>query len=308
MVECNKIPAGVLASMLMAMAVVRAAGYDLYECQSKAAEGNAEAQWQLGQRYENGDGVKKNAVRALVQYKKAAEQRHHQACKRLAELYEKGALVKRDLALAAKYKAWAEGGDGEQAEAEARASSEKANVDEIDTALDYILGRNGRPKDPKTGIRILYQSAKDKPVAQRVFVARWCKGDLDGSLDMLSAEEWDKIIPWFKNAWDSGIKDAGQILGLDAYSAKDYSKALHYWQESNKAKCWLFVGRFYDTLSEEGKGGGPSSMRDETKARKAYERCLRLERDYDEAKFNLGLIYLFSKKPVPFYDRLALSS
>ena len=61
------------------------------------------------------------------------------------------------------------------------------------------------------------------------------------------------------------------------------------------AKCWYLVGRFYATWSEEGKGGGPSNMRDETKARKAYERCLRIDKTWDDAKFDLGCLYLFAK-------------
>ena len=36
-------------------------------------------------------------------------------------------------------------------------------------------------------------------------------------------------------------------------------------------------------------------MRDETKARKAYEKCLRLDGSWDDAKCDLGCIYLFAK-------------
>jgi len=284
-----------LVSLIVSPFMLVAAEYSLDECQSKASEGNAEAQWQLGQRYENGEGVKKNTMRALAQYKKAAEQKHKKACAKLADLYESGKFVKKDPVLSAKYKAWAEGDNGELAAAQARTSVAKSKEDEIETALDYILGRNGKPKDPKTGIRILYQSAKDKPIAQKVFVDRWSKGDLDGALEVLSDEEWEKILPWYKNAWEAGNKRAGLVLGNDAYSRKQYSAALGYWQGSGMAKCWYFVGRFYATWSEEGKGGGPSGMRDETKARKAYERCLRIDCSWDDAKFDLGCLYLFAK-------------
>lgn len=296
MVEFNKIRIAVIAALICFTTMLLAAEYSLEECQSKAAEGNAEAQWQLGQRYENGDGIKKNNMRALTQYKKAAEQKHRKACAKLADLYESGKFVKKDPVLAAKYKAWASGDNGELAAAQARTSVIKSKEDEIETALDYILGRNGKTKDPKTGIRILYQSAKDKPIAQKVFVDRWSKGDLDDALEVLSDGEWEKIIPWYKNAWDSGNKRTGLVLGNDAYARKQYSAALTYWQGSGMAKCWYFVGRFYDTWSEEGKGGGPSDMRDETKARKAYESCLRIDRTWDNARFNLGYLYLFAKK------------
>ena len=293
MVEFNKIRIAVVIAVMTTQMFLFAADYSLEECQAKAAEGNAEAQWQLGLRYENGDGVKKNNMRALAQYKKAAEQRHRKACAKLADLYENGRFVKKDPVQAAKYKAWANGDNGELAADRARQSAAKVNEDEIETALDYILGRNGKLKDPKTGIRILYQSAKDKPIAQKVFVDRWSRGDLDDALGVLDNDEWEKIIPWFKNAWDCGNKRTGLVLGSDAYYRKQYKLALAYWQGSELAKSWYFVGRFYDTSSEEGKGGGPKSMRDEVKARRAYERCLVIDRTWDDAKFNLGLIYLF---------------
>ena len=295
MEEFNKIRAALMAVIILTSPLLTAANYSLEECQQKASEGSAEAQWQLGQRYELGDGVKKNNMRALAQYKKAAEQKHKKACAKLADLYESGKFVKKDPVLAAKYKAWADGDNGELAAAQVRNTVEKNKEDEIETALDYILGRNGKPKDPKTGIRILYQSAKDKPIAQRVFVDRWSKGDLDGALEVLSDEEWEKILPWYKNAWEGGNKRTGLVLGNDAYARRQYSSALAYWQGSGLAKCWYLVGRFYATWSEEGKGGGPLNMRDETKARKAYERCLRIDKTWDDAKFDLGCLYLFAK-------------
>lgn len=292
--KCNKIVS--FTTLMLLPCLIYASEFSLEECLVKAAEGNAEAQWQLGQRYENGDGIKKNNVRALAQYKKAAEQKHRKACSKLAYFYENGKYVKRDLALAAKYRAWAEGDNGELAAAQIRISVAKSKEDEIEKALDYILGRSGKPKDPKTGIRILYKSAKAKPIAQKVFVDRWCRGDLDEALGVLSDEEWNMILPWYKNAWENGNKRTGLVLGNDAYSRKQYSSAIGYWQGCGTAKCWYFIGRFYDFAFEEGNGGGPLFMQDETKARKAYEKCLRIDRSWDDARFNLGGLYLFAKK------------
>ena len=90
-----------------------AADMSLEECREKAAAGDAEAQWQLGQRYEEGRGVGKSALRAVIQYKKAAEQNHQEACARLSELYSRGEFVKKDLVLAAKYLAIASGESAE---------------------------------------------------------------------------------------------------------------------------------------------------------------------------------------------------
>ena len=293
---------------VVAVALLRAAELSLEECRSRTADGDAEAQWQLGQRYENGQGVRKNAIRAVAQYKKAAEQKHRKACARLSKFYADGIIVGKDAVLAAKYRAMATGDDVSVAAKEAAATEKATNEDEIETALDYILGRNGHQRDAKAGIRILYTAAKDKPVAQRVFVDRWSKGDLDGALDQLSDEEWKGLIPWYEDAWTRGNKRAGLILGNDAYRRKQYSLALFYWQESGLAKCWYFVGRFYDTWLEEGKGGGPKHMKDETKARSAYEKCLRLDKNWEDARFNLGLIYLFAKKDSNANYREALNT
>lgn len=296
MVEFNKVRPVLLVFGLLLACCGFGEELTLADCQQKAAEGVAEAQWQLGQRYENGVGVKKNNMRALAQYKKAAEQKHKKACAKLADLYESGKFVRKDPVLAAKYKAWSEGDNGELAAAQVRTAVEKSKEDEIETALDYILGRNGKAKDPKTGIRILYAQAKDKPVAQRVFVERWSKGDLDDALGVLSGEEWALLIPWFRDAWDRGNKKTGLVLGNDAYRKERYRDALEFWENSGLPKSWYFIGKFYASWSKVGEGGGPDSMKDETLSRKAYERCLRMDKTWDDAKFGLACLYVWAKK------------
>ena len=93
MEESNKKIVAVIAAVLLIPIAAWSAGYSLEECQRKASAGEAEAQWHLGQRYEMGDGIKKNNVKAIAQYKKAAERKHPKACARLAEFYEKGIIV-----------------------------------------------------------------------------------------------------------------------------------------------------------------------------------------------------------------------
>lgn len=283
--------------ILLTITVAHAFGVTLEECKERAAAGEAEALWQLGQRYENGEGVRKDGLKAISQYRKAADKNHARACERLAFFYETGKIVGKDPVKAARYRAQSKGESAEMAAALAQTAQDRSKVDYIEVALDYIIGRNGQSRDAKKGIQLLYKVAKDNPTAQKVFVDRWSKGDLDGALEVLSDDEWQKIVPWYKDAWDSGNKRAGLILGNDAYSRKQYSSALSYWQGSGMAKCWYFVGRFYATWSEEGQGGGPSHMRDETKARKAYEKCLRIDSTWDNAKFDLGCLYLFAKAP-----------
>ena len=283
-------------AVAMAALCSNASDMSLFECKDKATQGDAEAMWQLGQRYEKGDGVRKDNLKAVSQYRKAAEKKHRKACERLAELYETGRIVGKNPVKAAKFRAIANGDNGELAAVQAKTEMEKRKEDEIETALDYILGRNGKAKDPKTGIRILYAQAKDKPVAQRVFVNRWSQGDLDDALGVISKEEWDLLIPWFNDAWNRGNKASGLILGNEAYRNKRYKEALSYWEGSGLAKAWYFVGRFYSWWGKEGEGGGPKYMQNETLARKAYEKCLKIDSGWDDAKFDLGIIYIFASQ------------
>lgn len=271
--------------------------YSLDECKAKASAGDAEAVWQLGQRYEDGDGVRKDNLRAVTQYRKAAEKNHPKACARLAELYDKGRIVGKDAVMAAKYRALANGGSAELATAIAKTSEEKAKVDEIEIALDYIIGRNGKQRDAKTGIRLLYQTAKDKPVAQRVFVERWEQGDLDDGLGTLDDSEWNLIIPWFKVQYEKGRRRGGLVLGNEAYHGKDYDAAVRYWRASGEAGCpraWFQLGNLY--WCDEDNGGGPKSLKSDAKAKYAYERCVKASGGWDEAWVRLGTVCLFGDK------------
>lgn len=280
------------------------------ECKRLSSQGDAEAMYQMGVRYETGDGVRKDNLRALANYRKAADKGHREACRKLADLYEAGKIVSKDPVLSAKYRAIAVGESGEVAEAKAKTQSEVAQVDEIEVALDYIIGRNGKKRDAKAGIRLLYAAAKDKPVARRVFVQRWEKGDLDAGLETIGAEEWDMIVPWFKEQFDSGRHlMGGLILGNEARRQKDYHSAIAYYKTAGQAglaKAWFYLGKLYDPGVDEEDGGGLRSVQSEPGAINAYENCLKLEPNYELASHRLGLIYLFGKSSHNYKKALSI--
>ena len=280
------------------------------ECKRLSSQGDAEALYQMGVRYETGDGVRKDNLRALANYRKAADKGHREACRKLADLYEAGKIVSKDPVLSAKYRAIAVGESGEVAEAKAKTESEVAQVDEIEVALDYIIGRNGKRRDAKAGIRLLYAAAKDKPVARRVFVQRWEKGDLDAGLETIGAEEWDMIVPWFKEQFDSGRHlMGGLILGNEARRKKDYQSAIAYYKTAGQAglaKAWFYLGKLYDPGVDEEDGGGLRSVQSEPGAINAYENCLKLEPNYELASHRLGLIYLFGKSSHNYKKALSI--
>jgi len=73
------------------------AGGSAKDLQPQAAEGNAEAQNNLGGLYAEGKGVPKDYVQARQWYEKAAAQGHALAQNNLAELYFAGLGVPQDL-------------------------------------------------------------------------------------------------------------------------------------------------------------------------------------------------------------------
>ena len=283
--------------LLAACAACASEKMPLAECREKAAAGDAEAQYQLGRRYEEGDGVGKNGIRAVIQYKKAGEQKHRKACAKLSELYSRGEFVKKDAVLAAKYGAMAGGDDEAIAAANAEEKRKAEKTDEIEDALDWVLGRNGKNKDPKIGVRMLYEAAKKQPIAKRVFVKRWQQGDLDDALSVLTEEEWELVVPWFREAFSDGEKKAGLIVGNSERYRKNYLAAADYYTAAGKAglpKAWYFCGMIYWKGSDEKEWGAPKYMKSDCKARAAFEHALKLNPDYDDARWKLGLLYLCS--------------
>ena len=61
-----------------------------------ADQGNANAQFSLGVKYDNGQGVPQDYAEAIRWYRKAADQRNANAQFSLGQIYAKGQTVKRD--------------------------------------------------------------------------------------------------------------------------------------------------------------------------------------------------------------------
>ena len=60
------------------------------EIKRKANAGDAEAQYNLGVAYQNGQGVPKNHIEAAKWFRKAAEQKHAKAQNLLGAMYRDG--------------------------------------------------------------------------------------------------------------------------------------------------------------------------------------------------------------------------
>ncbi len=116
---------------------------------TKAAEqGDASAQYGLAQLYEAGQGVKQNDVEALAWYRKAAEQGHAGAQYGLAVLYAfgRGTPVK----------------DAEAAQWYLKAAEQGEPLAQFNIGQRYQLGR-GVPKDPVEACKWLSLAADQVP-------------------------------------------------------------------------------------------------------------------------------------------------
>jgi hypothetical protein len=76
---------------------------DFEQTLAEAEQGNAKAQYKLGNMYFSGVGVKQDYAEALRWFTKAAEQGHANAQNNLAEMYHKGRGVKQDDAEAVRW-------------------------------------------------------------------------------------------------------------------------------------------------------------------------------------------------------------
>lgn len=294
MVMFNKNKLILITYLLIISLYIFPVSFSLEECFHLVEQGNSEAQWQLGQRYELGIDVGKNIQKAIVFYKKAAEQKHLKASKRLAEFYQNGTYLKKDIVLAAKYFAIANNLDVEEAIEKAKVGNEKNNEDTIEQSLNYIYGKNGKTKDIMTGFRMLYLCTRENISVQEVFVKCLCKTEKSIEiLEYFDKDEQQEILCYLNDFFKKGYTDCGIILGKVALNNKEYKNAINYWQIADTSESWYYIGLVYDPNTDIAL---PLNLRKNEKlAIKAYKNSLIKNHNNDEARVSLGILYLLSK-------------
>lgn len=70
---------------------------DIPKLTARAQAGDAQAQFELGQDYSAGDGVEQNNVTAMIWFRKAADQHHAEAWKRIGDLLARGYGIDNDV-------------------------------------------------------------------------------------------------------------------------------------------------------------------------------------------------------------------
>jgi hypothetical protein len=135
---------------------------DLRECEIFAAQGNIDAQFALGLRYESGIDVIQGATRAIFWYQKGAEQGDSRSQVNLGLMYSRGSGVKQDYTQALHwYSKSAKAGNehGQYYLGVAYANGHGVSVDEKEA---YICFRLAALHGSEQAIETLYHSPKEE--------------------------------------------------------------------------------------------------------------------------------------------------
>jgi uncharacterized protein len=261
-----------------------------------AAEGDADAQYDLGRAYYEGDGVPKDYAEALRWFRKAADQLHLDANSDLGRMYETG-----------------EGGSTDRAEAV------RYYFRAADIALDYFekLGRQMLPDgDPRQGwdaelvLDAVGAGAEHGHAEAQDFLgyihasgglhwipqnyaeaARWWRkaaeqGYAEAQFRLgLVAENPTEGAKWYRKAADQGHAEAQFNLAFHYLSSdepQDHTEAARLWRKAAdqghaEAQYWL------GTAYEEGEG----VPQDRAEAVRWFRRAA--EQGLASAQYNLGL-------------------
>ena len=196
-----------------------------------AQKGNVPSMLQLGMLYEESDGaVKQDMTKAIEWLKKAAGKGSLPAINELGTIYEDGVGVKADRKEAIKYYELA---------------ANQGNVDAmLGVATAYIDGE-GIERNTELGYQWLTKAAvKDNVIAMRYL------GDYFS--DSTMGNSCNKAIEWYMKAADHGdtasIMPIGEITIMDGCPTADMSAVVQWVQaladKSNPLACY-FMARFY---------------------------------------------------------------
>jgi len=243
----------------------------LKETYQKAEIGDAEAQYNLGEMYYNGEGVSQNDKEAVKWYLKAAEQGHAKAQFNLGLMYDIGKGVSQDYKEAVKWYSKAV----RQGHAEAQRH----------LAICYAKGE-GVPKDYKKAFELFSEAAEQGDVG-----AQACLGWMYYN-GLGVTQNYKEATNWFSRAADLGDAPAQSMLGDIYYEGKgipqDYKEAMKWYSkaaEQGDADAQFKLGLMYDTSK--------GVSQDYKEAFKWYSKAA--EQGHVTAQFNLGLMYDIGK-------------
>ena len=203
----------------------------------KAAEqGNAVAQNNLGLCYEGGDGVAQDYSQAVEWYRKATEQGNAVAQNNLGYCYEEGKGVAQDYNKAVEWY---------------RKAAEQGNADaQLNLGYCYQEGI-GVTQDYSQAVE-WYRKAAEQGNASAQNNLGFCYKDGKGV-----TQDYSQAVEWYRKAAEQGQADAQNELGCCYYGGngvtQDYSQAVEWYRkaaEQGNAVAQYNLGHCY----EEGKG------------------------------------------------------
>jgi TPR repeat protein len=158
-----------------------------------ADQGNASAQYSLGVMYANGDGVPKDAAQAVALYRKAADQGHARAQASLGFMYAEGEGAPKDSVQSA---AWF------------RKAADQGNVGaQYNLGVIYANG-SGVPKDAAQAVA-WYRKAADQGDASAQYNLGLMYANGDGV-----PKDSAQAVAWFRKVADQGESRAQYSLGV----------------------------------------------------------------------------------------------
>jgi len=204
--EASKNKSEAAASAVSAVAVKELTPEEKFvETKRKAETGDADAQNTLGVMYQSGEGVPKDAVKAVEWYQKAASQGNARAQVNLGSMYNSGEGVPKDAVKAVEWyqKAAAQG-----------------NVDaQFNLGLVYHSG-DGVPKDTDKAAEWYQKAAVQGDVDAQVSL-----GEMYGTGDGVPKDAV-KAAEWFQKAAVQGHADAQYDLGMMYFDGGGVGKSM----------------------------------------------------------------------------------
>lgn len=209
---------------------------DVQDLETRSRQGDADARFELGRIYLKGDGVTKNATRALELMRSAADQGHPEAMGAVGFFYANGMGVPKDMAKAVEwFRKGAEGGGAkaqlnlgnllvsgngvEKDEAEGRKWIKAAAEQNLTDALwaegcIHYFGKYGVQVDFAAAYPCLLKSAEQgHPEAQNLVGVMLENGQG-------VAPDENRALDWFRKAAEDGLArsqmNLGRLLGLES--------------------------------------------------------------------------------------------
>ncbi len=241
----------------------------------KAERGDKEAQYNLGNCYNEGKGVEEDHNEAIKWYQKAAEQGHADAQNILGYCYSKGIGVEENLSTAVQYY---------------RKASEEGHIQaQVNLGNCYLEGR-GIDENENEAIKWFLKAAEQG------------HADAQYYLGLCSAEDKSEAQKWFSKAAGQGHADAQYALGLLLGPCLDSAKWFRKAADQEHADAQYELGSYY--------AFGLGVEMDDNEALKWYRKAA--VQGHPKAQHELGDCYLHGiavsedkKEAIKWYHKAA---